>query len=391
MSKPCLRFIALAVAAAASHLHAVTPQAAMDAALVPGADFHAASCPAKISASAIGRHITRATKETDAIPADVFDALSQGLEDGPPQLRFLLATLKSSLEKLGVTADNIEQVTASANTGTISLLSLQSADDITAVLFKAPVDPQVLRQCLGDILGAVNAVAAGLGPKAAEVMRRLTLSGVAHGNAAGAAITFKIHNDDDDPAVSFALLADNRVLVVGFQDAVNAVIDRANAGQKAAPSPKLAKLLDARFGGPLVPPPDACFALAIPKMFRHIGVEALNQTAGSVPPEYQAVADAARGLLGFRVTTAYDGKARAAASVLLNDPGRAAALRDFLHINLLGMAKMGLFHFAGKNTAFAESLAAVADGDTVSILAEITAEDIEFFLEKIKENDFDFD
>jgi hypothetical protein len=128
--------------------------------------------------------------------------------------------------------------------------------------------------------------------------------------------------------------------------------------------------------------------------------------AFGAPPGYQPAINAAKALQGVRFAYAYGGKFDCAVNFVLNNAETAAGLKDVIQIQALGMAKMMLFQFAGKNTAFAESLAATVDGASTSVNLSVPADDLNLFFDAFKkkmeepafapffideDDDFDFD
>ena len=377
MSKPVFRILAAALAAGGLQLHAVTPEAAVSAALVPGADFFAYANSAKIQNSPFVKHIENLAKSESPVPIEAL------LET--PQF----APFKSAIDKF--TGNSLKQASASGVFTSLASYSFDNNGLLVCLVFEKPVDKAALRELVtafgkfaGEAIDSIPNADKNVTDFFGRVKNRLQLSDLTHGGATGINVAYKLLNDPDDPVLSLALLADNKVLYVGFEQTVKAAIDRANDGKQAPVSKKFASLFAPNFGGARFAQYDACGIFVIPVALRYLIAEIEPAIADQIPPGFQSAANAVKGLQGWRFAYACGDKLDVAFSVLLNDPGRASALKEFLEINFIGLAKAQLFQFAGKNTAFAESLAANATANATSIQFTVTTADIDFFVELAK-------
>ena len=207
-------------------------------------------------------------------------------------------------------------------------------------------------------------------------------------------LTFKLDADDIEdmpidkvPVFAAALPADGRVVFIGLEKDVRAALDRAGAGTKAEPSAELKKLLESSLAGAPLNARDFHGAFVMPQAFRDAMAELetkMSGVAAHMPPGMFPGIQAAKFLQGLRFANAYGEKLDGTINLVLNSAENAATLKDVLQINVLNMAKMMLFQLTGKNTAFAESLAAVVDAESVSVKYTLAAEDIDFFFNLVK-------
>ena len=102
---------------------------------------------------------------------------------------------------------------------------------------------------------------------------------------------------------------------------------------------------------------------------------------GRLPPGMSPVFDALKNLRGFRVVGNLGETVECAVGFSLDTPARAENFRDFMEINALSLAKIGLYQVRGKNTPLSESLKAVAEENSVTVHAAVTADDYQAFLD----------
>ncbi len=384
------RAIAALFAATALHLHAATPEAAMNAAIVPGADVQFYSNEAKVNATPIAKKISELSAKIQDLVKD---------KDNGDVKR--LQALEQLCEAEGLGDENCESAIFSADIGAFlttlakhfkeesdATLSLESLHAIGAYAFKNPITPAALKKVTDEALKTFV--------DDNDELKRLRISDFTHGDAVGLSLTFDIPADEIDdvpfdkiPVLSAALLAGNKVLVAGLEQDVRAAIDRANAGAKAEPSLALKALIDSSLAGSPLAKHDAYAAIVIPQIVRDAVAEIEKEFSGHMPPGVLPGIQAGKVWQGLRLASAYGAKLDATINFVLDTPERATSVKDLLQINALNMAKMGLFQFAGKNTTLAENLSATTDGASTSVNLTITAEDIDFFFDMAKKKYFD--
>jgi len=386
MSK--LSLFAVAAMFAATHLSAATPEAAMNAATVPGADVYGYADYAKLYAAPIVKKLTEFTEK--------FQTLFKDKAESEDIKKF--EAFREKCKRAGISEENLASIAYSLNIGKLIDKAVKAADgddiniDFTtdigvllAISVKNPVTKDTLKGLAEELVKLLP------DDVTEDFPGKVETSDFTHGNAAGFTFTFKIDEDDLEdmpfdkpPVLSLALLAGNKVMIAGFDSDVKAAVDRANKGEKAEPSAELKKLLESTLGGAALNKRDDYAAIVMPKAFRDKMAELENEmkdfpVAGIVP-----ALQAAKVLQGLRAVSTYGEKLDCSVNFVLDNADSATAFKDFLQINVLGMAKMGLFQLTGKNTAFAESLAAVVDANSTSVNFTITAADLEFFFDTIK-------
>ena len=386
MSK--LSLFAAAAVFAAAQLHAATPEAAMNAATVPGADVYGYADCAKVYAAPIVKKLTEFSDKLQSFMKE--KAASDDMKK--------FEVFKEACKRAGISEDNLAAISYSLNVGKIIDKAIKASDGgelkidfaedlgiLLAVSVKKPVTKDTLNKLAAEFVKILPDDFTDEFPGKAET------ADFTHGGATGFTFTFKIDEDDLDdmpfdkpPVLSIAMLAGDKVFVAGFDKDVKAAVDRANKGEKAEPSAELKKLLDSTLGGKALSKRDDYAAIVMPKAFRDKMAELESEMkdfpiAGVVP-----ALQAAKVLQGLRIVAEYGDKLDATFNLALDNAESANNFKDFLQINVLGMAKMGLFQITGKNTAFAESLAAVTDAASTSINFTITSADLDFFLDLIK-------
>ena len=396
MSKLSVYAVALASIATAFHLSAATPEALMNAALVPEADAYFYSNDAKVYASAITKPIEEfGTKLAKLI---------QDADSATPKVN--LQALEDTLKRLGLANENIEASALSAMYVKLVEKGVKqfqedldekfSTDEMSAlfaVAFKKPVTKENLNQIIPEIKKLLPADA-----DLDEVLEHLAISGFKHGDATGYTFAVKVDEEDFEdmpfvkpPVFVLAICAEGKVILLGFERDVKTALDRANAGTKAEPSAALKKLLDSTLANKPFAQYDCYGAFVVPQAFRDQMVKLEKQMADNsyLPPGVMPGIKAATVLQGMRFAQTCADKLDFAINFVLDTPDSATTLKDVLQINVLNMAKMGLFQLTGKNLAFAESLNATADANSTSMNFAITVADLnfahEFIEKKIKE------
>ncbi len=382
MKKFCL--VTLSLVALVGCRPRVTPEAAIDAALVPGADFYAYQNIAVINASAVHQW------QVD-INTKIQNILAQ--DDQNPNVYDSIMQLQALAERLGLAPDNLDQSVVSAAfatfvTNTIPLFNERNFSDISfddlrfiaGLTFKQPISPNAPREFFDDIHKRLVDSDPTMADDIEKLHQYVTVSDFSHGNAAGVNITLKgvEENDfgipaDKVPTFSLALLANGRALYMGFQKDVNAAIDRANAGEKAALSAGVQKLLDT----PLVRH-DSLTAVVVPPVLSDVLMRFGNPfDDDAIPVGLKPVVNAVMALQGVCAAATYGDEYNGTLTFVFDTPERAVELKDYIQINVLGLLKMALFQFIGQNTACAESLVATVDGNAVTIHCNITAADLD--------------
>ncbi|MCL1887597.1 MAG: hypothetical protein FWF96_01840, partial [Kiritimatiellaeota bacterium] len=389
MSK--LSFCAAAVATSATmfHLCAATPEAAINAAPVPGADVYAYSNDAKIQASAIAKQVEALTKK--------FKELAKADDDASKQIQ----ALQDLCEKEGLSGENLTASVFSVAAGkTISAIVKALKEDetpelkvddfglIVAVAVKKPITKANLKNVFDGILK--------LAPETSdkdEFLKHFAAADFTHGGVNGIAISLKLDEDDLEdmpfdklPVFAVAFPADGKVVYLGMEKDVKAAIDRANAGTKAEPAAALKKILDANLGGKPLEKRDAFFAFVVPKVFRDAMAELEEQMDGAdfMPPGVLPGIKAAKELQGFRSFGDYGDKLDGTINFVLESAETAAMLKDVIQINVLNMGKMFAFQFIGKSIPFTDNLVAAADGASTSVNFTVTADDVNTVFDLIK-------
>jgi len=402
------RAAAIALCAATPHLRAATPEAAMNAAIVPGADLHAEyKNLAKIYASPVYKQILAVTERYMQFMQEMMKNAGQ---DMPFDFDFKAVMALGDKHNLGVENYDGCVYSLAINPFIARCVALaKDGGDIThiddlrvlfACSFHKPVTKENLRGYFNELVAFGVKLAKSMEVDTEEIEKFLAeapehigVTDFTHGGATGFNITPKPDEDDRKdfplekiPVLSIALLADGKALFIGLEDEVKAAIDRANAGEKAEPSPALKKLLDAPLGGKPLAAREEVFAYVVPQLFRDFLTDVTKDLKDEdLPlPGLKPAINAAKNLQGFRGFGEYGDKMDCVMSFAFDTPERAVEVRDFLQINVLNMAKMFLFQLVGKNTAFAESLAAAAEGDSASIALSLSGDDLNLFFDTFK-------
>jgi len=386
MSK--LSFFAVAAMFAATHLSAATPEAAINAATVPGADIYGYADCAKLNAAPIMKKLTEFTEK--------FQALAKDKASSDEMKKF--EVFKETCKRAGISEENLATLAYSLKIGKLIEKAIKASDGedikidfaedfgiLLAISVKKPVSKDTLKNLANEFVKILPEDVTEDFPGKVET------ADFTHGGAAGFSFTFKIDEDDLEdmpfekpPVISLALLAGDKVMIAGFESDVKAAVDRANKGEKAEPSAELKKLLESSLGGTVLNKRDDYAAIVMPKVFGNKMAELENEMkdfpiAGIVP-----ALQAAKVLQGLRIAAVYGEKLEYSINLVLDNAESANSLKDFLQINVLGMAKMGLYQLTGKNSAFADSLAAVVDAASTSLNFTLTAADLDLFFDTIK-------
>ena len=386
-------FAACAVLSAAA-LHAATPQASLDAAIIPGADI--------VGWGTGTHHDSQFYKQVDVL-SKKFDAemMARGMDAESAAWQKKFTAFETLMKNSGFSDENFDKDASSVNF-TKYFAPLEG-------LLKEPPEPKM--PSVGDIQILVaqslkNPVADDLVQKLApEIIAifsdgkpfpYIALENFTHAGAKCVRLTVDIPVDDlpfpfsASPEISeflkfkpfaAAVLGENKVVYVGTEEEVKAAIDRANAGQKTGLTPEIRALVEGRVAGKNFLDYDDNMAWVFPDVFRK-GLAKLEQIAlssGRLPPGMAPALDAAKNSRGIRLVLSWGDTLDLTLNIVLDTPERAAGFRDFMDINALNMAKMLLFQARGKNTPLADSLKAVADGDSVSIKVTVGVGDVEDF------------
>jgi len=389
MSKLSFYAGAALVATSAFQLFAATPEAFMNAAPIPGADVHYYSNYAKLRTSPIYKKIEDITKKMRDPALD---------EDGSKIIRAFFEIC----EREGLSEDNVEVYILSAAVEKIATHIIKAlkedeepkiiVDDFN-ILFALAVKKPVTRDNSKRLVDGVIKLAPD-DDFAEEFNKRVAMDDFEHAGVPGLKITFKLDEDelkekpfDKLPVVAMAFPAGGRVVYYGLEKDVKAAIDRANAGAKAEPSPALKKLLDSPLAGTPLGQRDCYGAWAVPLVFRDamkdLHEEHEESGSGMLPGMLPGL-KAATVLQGVRGFAAYGEKLDGVINFVLDSAESATALKEMLEINVLGLGKMGLYQFVGKNTEFAEKLAAVVEGESTSIQFSVGAADIDLYFEQME-------
>lgn len=377
----------------AGALHAVTPEAALNAALVPKADLVVSTKDGKINSSAIYKEIkplfTQLQEEFIKNDATGYKKLKQfetllkaeGLDEDNIDVSAVSCSLGGLYAKFAPLLNN--------NTGEPPQVSFDDISLVSASSLKKPVTEDTLKK-------VVESFAKTFGEKELEELNGLTTKDFTHAGVKGLNLIITPQKDNvpieslaRPVTITLALLADNKVLFLGLEKDVKAAIDRAKAGTKAEVSAELKKLLDTPVAGGALAKHDAYFAMVVPKLFRDWVAKTSAQfmdgpMAGQLPAGVLPGIEAAKNLQGVRSTASYGQKADVNINFVLESPERAKAVKDLLEINVLGMAKMTLFQMLGKATPFTESLKSSADGSSTTLSCSVTADDCKTFVDFIK-------
>ena len=391
MSK--LTFHALAAAVAVSVLSAATPEAAFNAATVPGADLLIRSDGTKIYASPFYKKLDELSKklvessakgDTEVLKKfkDFFDLIEkEGLSDKNSEASVVSLAAGKAITKIVKDAKESGEPT----------FSFDDFGLLVAGKYAKPLTKAGISKIVTEYLKVYPDEAREI---LDHVFERAVTADFEYAGVPGMTLTFRMDEDDLEdapfdkaPVFAYALPAEGRVLYLGFEKDVKAAIDRANAGTTAEPDPGLKKLLDSTLAKNPLATYDSHGALLMPQVFRDAMGALENMLEGangrrSLPlPGMLPCVKAAKAIQGMRFAYAYGEKLDSITNFVLDSAENAALFKDVLQINVLNMAQMGLFQVTGKNTAFAQSLSAAADGESTSILFSITLEDVSFFLE----------
>ncbi len=365
-------------------LHAVTQQAAIDAAIVPGAGYYGSGVDTSQSAF---------SKQLEAIGNKYMDDMGK-IKDAPFAGFYKNFNVLQELSKsAGLGEDSVERFLFSVNLSRVYANaesgqppSFGDVDVLGAYVMKKPLAADAMQKF---IPAAIKLFADG------KPTPNVKTQDFSHGGVNGVSVNVDFAGIDflpfpgeapKLPPFAFVTLGDNKVIYMGYEKDVKAAIDRANAGTKTAFTPELKKLHDATLAGAPVTKHDGLLIWVAPKALRDFATTMGDQAVagGMLPPGMQPALDAAKNFQGLRILMDVSDKATGALNLVVDTPERAKTLRDFLEINALGAAKMGLYQATGKNLPFAESLKAVADGDSVSINFTATVDDYATFLEIAK-------
>ena len=386
-------FAVAAMFAATTHLSAATPEAAMNAIAVPGADGYGYCDYAKAYATPIFKKFEEFAKKLLDVMKDTPGGVDikkyEAFEELCKREGFGSDNYQSGAFSMAI-GNFIEKTVKAAMDGGEPNIDFNDLSLVFGYSFKKSVSKEGISKLAKEYAGLY---AGDVKETIEELLKKVAVADFAHGGATGFALSFKLDADDLEdmpfdktPVLALALLADGKVMLFGLEKDVKAAVERANAGTKAEPSAELKKLLDSSIGGTPFARRDGYGANVIPKFFRDKMAELEDDMkdfpiSGVVP-----AIKAAKVLQGLRFTSAYGDKLDFSINFVLDNAESAASLKDLIQINVLGMAKMGLYQVTGKNTAFAESLAAVVDANSTSINFSITAADLDSFLDFIKKN-----
>ena len=386
MSKLSFYAVAACVAATTFQLSAQTPVAALAAATVPNADVLFHSDNAKTRAAPIYKSLEEVGKKIQELAAKQ-DEDSAKIMKGFQEL----------CEKEGFSSENLETTVFSASFGKLVSEIIKAAkagdepelkvDDISFLL-AASVKKPVTTGNLKKIAAGMVALIPG---DDKEMLDKIVTADFEHNGVSGMSLTFKLDADelkdspfDKVPVFAVALAADGKVVFAGLDSQVKAAIDRAKAGSEAEASAELKKLVQSTLAGEPLNKRDVFGAFVMPQAFRDAMADLAKDMEDFPMPGVVPGIQAIKTLQGVRIAQAYGAKFDCSINLVLDSAETANSFKDVLQINVMNMAKMGLFQLTGKNTAFAESLAAVADGASTSINFSITAEDINLFFDLLK-------
>ena len=383
------------VAVFAAALHAATPQAAFDAAIIPGAEyfgfFDAKTSPFAKEVRDIAIKFGEEMAGVENNPAagvyknlEKFEDLmkSNGLGEESVEKAAFSVDYSKWFAVVGDALDEKPDAAAKLSIGDIGIL--------IAYLLKEPLAEDFSETFVHKIINLFS--------EGAQVSW-LETGAFAHGGAKGTTVTITFPEEllpvhmammrremsefFSIKPFALAVLADNKVLLLGREEDVKAAIDRANAGKKTEFSPVAKKLMEGRFAGKSALEHEGAFFFVMPDVVRRgIGKIEKDVLAGGFLPAGMGVAlEAAKHCAGLRIAMNADEKMDTVINIVLDTPERAALFRDFMDITALNLAKMALFQASGKNTPFAQSLKAVAEDDSVSLHCTVTAADYKALLD----------
>jgi len=390
------KLLTLACAAmSAAALHAATPQAAFDAAIIPGAEYFGFAS-AKTSAFA---------KEVQAI-AIKFGEEMAGAENNPAAGMYKnLEKFEELMKSNGLGEESVEKIAFSVDYSkwfavvgdaldekpdAAAKLSIGDIGILIAYLLKEPLAEDFSETFVHKIINLFS--------EGAQVSW-LETGAFAHGGVKGTTVTITFPKEllpvhmammrremsefFSIKPFALAVLAENKVLLLGREEDVKAAIDRANAGQKTEFSPVAQKLMEGRFAGKSALEHEAALFVVLPDVVRRAiaKIEKEVMKGGFLPAGMGVALEAAKHCAGLRIAMNADEKMDTVVNIVLDTPERAALFRDFMDITALNLAKMALFQASGKNTPFAQSLKAVAEDDSVSLHCTVTAADYKALLD----------